>query len=601
MITASEISDRLARQTEAVAAHLLPAGKRVGREWCAGSVSGEAGESLKICLSGDKAGVWKDFAGNDGGDLLDLWAASRGIGMADAMREARDYLGVAAPSFSGPAKREFRKPDKPKAHRPKGRVLEYLHGRGLTDETIAAYRVAANDADDGLIFPFLRGGELINLKYLALERPDGKKIVRQEKDAEPCLFGWQAIPDRARAVVLCEGEIDAMTWWQQGFPALSVWSGAGNLQWVETEWERLARFDRIYLAFDADEAGQAGTAAAVERLGRARCLVVTTPYKDANECLAQGCDRTAFREIIDGATSMDPKELRSGSEFRDAVMARFFPAEGKRKGWDTPFDKLTAKDVMFHDGELVIVNGINGHGKTKFISQMALSLMRQGARCCVASMEVKPDQLLHSMSIQACAMRHPAPPFVEFVQDYWDGRLWLFDVVGATKTDYLLDVFRYARARYGITCFFVDSLAKCGLDEDDYNGQKRFVETLCDFKNETDSTVFLVTHSRKLDGEHRIVDKMDIKGTGAIADLADIITTVWRNKAKEMKPDGEREGSDPDARWYWQKNRNGDFEGSCQLWFDIDTYQFKESADARPKAFVHWMKDVSADAQEVLL
>lgn len=601
MITASEISERLSRQAEAVALRLLPNGKRVGREWCAGSVAGEAGESLKVCISGDKAGVWKDFAGNDGGDILDLWAACNGIGMVDAMREAREYLGVAAPSFAGSVKREYRRPEKPKATRPKARVLDYLHSRGLADEAIAAYRVAANENDDGIIFPFLRGGELVNVKYLSLDRPDGKKVVRQEKDAEPCLFGWQAIPDRARAVVLCEGEIDAMTWWQMGFPALSVWSGAGNLQWVETEWERLARFDRIYVAFDHDEAGMAGAATTVERLGRARCMVVSTPYKDANECLRQGCDREAFRDIIDAAQSMDPKELRSGSEFREAVLARFFPAEGERLGWDTPFEKLSAKSVLFRAGELVIVNGINGHGKTKLVSQLALGLMRQGAECCIASMEVKPDQLLHSMTIQACAMRSPSRPFIEFVQEYWNGRLWLFDVMGATKADYLLDVFRYARARYGVTCFFIDSLAKCGLAEDDYNGQKRFVEALCDFKNETDSTVFLVTHSRKLDAEHRVVDKMDIKGTGAIADLADVITTVWRNKAKEMKPEDQRESSDPDARWYWQKNRNGDYEGTCQLWYDTGTFQFVECHDARPKAFVFWMKDVSADREEVVI
>jgi twinkle protein len=596
MITAGEISERLSARAEAVAQRLLPNGKRDGREWCAGSTSGAEGKSLKVCIAGDKAGVWKDFATEEGGDLLDLWAATRRISIADALREARDYLGVSAPVFAGAQRRDYRKPERPAVTKPHGRVLDYLHGRGLTDEAIAAYRVAASRDDDEIVFPFLHGGELVNCKYLKLERKDGKKQVRQEKDAEPCLFGWQAIPDRARSVVICEGELDAMTWWQCGFPALSVWSGAGNVQWIENEWDRLAQFDTIYVAFDADDAGRAGAALVVGRLGRARCRIVTTPYKDANECLASGSNRSDFRTFIEESASLDPRELRSAASYKDAVLARFFPPEGTSPGWDTPFRRLTDRSVFFHPGELIVVNGINGHGKTKFTGQLALQLMKDGARCCIASMEVKADALLYAMSVQACGLKRPARPFVDHVQDWWNNRLWMFDAVGTVKSDYLLEVFRYARARYGVSCFFVDSLAKCGLAEDDYNGQKRFVEALCDFKNESNVTVFLVTHSRKLETEARVVDKMDIKGTGAIADLADVVTTLWRNKAKESKSEDKREEDDPDARWYWQKNRNGDWEGTVQLWYNKETYQFKEGPQASPKSFVFWMRDAAAEA-----
>jgi twinkle protein len=568
---------------------LLPGGKRDGREYVAGDTAGGDGKSLKVTIAGDFAGQWKDWATGEGGDLVDLWAAARRVSIADALRQAREFLGIAAPAFAGSAQRSYRRPEKPKATRPKGAVLEYLHGRGLTDATIAAYKVAANDTDDEIIFPFLRGGELVNCKYLKLERPLGKKQVRQEKDAEPCLFGWQAIPDLARSVVVCEGEIDAMTWWQMGFPALSVWSGAGNLQWVENEWDRLARFDRIYLAFDADDAGQAGAAAAVERLGRARCRIVTTPYKDANECVAKGLDRECFRDIIDAAASLDPKELRNAAQYVNAVLARFFPPEGSRRGFETPFEKLQGK-VLLRPAELVIVNGINGHGKTKLLSQIALAIMGQDGRCCMASMEVKADALLESMTIQACAIREPSKPFILQVQDYWNDRLWLFDAIGTVKAEYLIDVFRYARQRYGITCFFIDSLAKCGIAEDDYNGQKRFVEALCDFKNETDSTVFLVTHSRKLEAETRIVDKMDIKGTGAIADLADSVTTLWRNKPKEAKP--EEKADEPDAYWCWQKNRNGDWEGNAALWYDAATYQYRARSDDNSRAYVRFVRPI---------
>ena len=77
---------------------------------------------------------------------------------------------------------------------------------------------------------------------------------------------------------------------------------------------------------------------------------------------------------------------------------------------------------------------------------------------------------------------------------------------------------------------------KCGIAEDDYNGQKRFIEVLCDFVNETEAHVHLVAHSRKHENEEYQGNKLDIKGTGAISDLAWNAFTVWRNKKKDCPP-----------------------------------------------------------------
>src|ERR1700743_1623150 len=70
----TEISQRLAGEAETIASMLLPNGKKKGAEWCVGSIDGEEGDSLKVRLNGNKAGVWRDFASDIGGDLLDLWA-----------------------------------------------------------------------------------------------------------------------------------------------------------------------------------------------------------------------------------------------------------------------------------------------------------------------------------------------------------------------------------------------------------------------------------------------------------------------------------------------------------------------------------------------
>lgn len=95
-IDIAELKSRLNDRAQAVAEHLLPAGRRNGREWCVGSVYGEAGDSLSVCLAGPKAGTWSDFAAGDrnGGDLIDLWQAVQCVDLPTALDEIREYLGV---------------------------------------------------------------------------------------------------------------------------------------------------------------------------------------------------------------------------------------------------------------------------------------------------------------------------------------------------------------------------------------------------------------------------------------------------------------------------------------------------------------------------
>jgi AAA domain-containing protein len=91
---AHKIAVALAERIEDLCRTLLPNGKRRGNEWCVGSINGEAGDSLRIRLSGEKAGVWCDFADeSDRGDALDLVEAVRNCSTIDAMDWARSWLG----------------------------------------------------------------------------------------------------------------------------------------------------------------------------------------------------------------------------------------------------------------------------------------------------------------------------------------------------------------------------------------------------------------------------------------------------------------------------------------------------------------------------
>jgi ABC-type hemin transport system ATPase subunit len=59
-------------------------------------------------------------------------------------------------------------------------------------------------------------------------------------------------------------------------------------------------------------------------------------------------------------------------------------------------------------GEVTLWAGINKHGKTTFLSQVMLNLMREGQKVCVASMEMKPRDSMLKMTKQAAGVEKPS-------------------------------------------------------------------------------------------------------------------------------------------------------------------------------------------------
>ncbi|MDH3700733.1 MAG: topoisomerase, partial [Alphaproteobacteria bacterium] len=93
-LTVSEIAAAAAARAEAITRNLLPAGKLIGKECCCGSIRGEPGESLHVCLVGDKAGIWKDFNEGHGGDLIDLAKQVLCTDTGDAVRWIKEQIGL---------------------------------------------------------------------------------------------------------------------------------------------------------------------------------------------------------------------------------------------------------------------------------------------------------------------------------------------------------------------------------------------------------------------------------------------------------------------------------------------------------------------------
>ena len=585
---ATEIAALLSRNVDGVVRMLLPQGKRQGQEWRAGSTGGEPGESLGVHLSGDKAGVWADFSTGQSGDLIGLWMAVKGLDLREACKEAMDYLGIREDRIDPPPRKSYAKPTKQGVRRLSDEHRDWLlNVRKIAPDTVTAYKLASRDG--WLMFPYLRDGELVAAKYRKLP-----KEFRQDANCEPSLFGWQVMPGDARVALICEGELDALAWHSYGVPALSVPMGGGSGAkhgWVEAEFERLSLLDTIFLSMDSDGAGQEAVRDLVERLGRERCRVVTLPFKDANECLMQDVPREDMLACLRDSKTCDPSELRDIGEFEDAIWREY---SRKDEGLHLPWKK-TWDAVKLRPGETSIWAGVNGHGKSTLLGYVVAGMGATGVKCCVASMEYRPELWMMRMNRQAAGIPQPSEQFCRQITRAMSGNVKAFAVSGAAKAARILEVFRYARRRYQIELFVIDNLTKCGFADDDYPGQKAFVEAVSDFARDEQTHVAIVAHMKKGDSEMQPAGKAAIKGSGGISDMADTVFEVWRNKPKERAYDvAEREGeavSDkhanaPDVMLLCHKQRYNGEEPHVGLWYDKATTQYLSAPHHQPRALV---------------
>ncbi|MDM9983911.1 toprim domain-containing protein [Bartonella henselae] len=736
MSTIVEIKQKLNSQAGAIAEMLLPQGRKRGNDWVVGNTRGEAGQSLSVCLSGSKAGLWYDFAEGSGGDLLDLWCAVKGINLSQALEEARTLLNLTRPKPFIAPHRSYRRPPVPTGGTPQNLVKIYLNKeRGIPLEILKRYRIG--EEGEKIIFPFYKPDGTLALVKERLAQA-GAKAKPTAAQCEAILFGWQALypmnctpetnsktqsfpvtpaneessnhsqtntknptslqintknapslsdrttssthhasasthhaptstdhtlssmncipetnsktqslpatpaneessnhsqtntknpkslqtntknapslsdrttssthhasasthhaptpTDQAfcftnRTLVITEGEIDALSLAAYGYPAVSVPFGGGvggKQNWIENEFDHLESFETIFLATDMDKPGEEAAHEIANRLGRHRCYRVQLPCKDANDCLTAGIDATTIKAAFSSAKSFAPKGLRRASDYKDQVIGLFWPEPKQHLGYTVPYPKLNGK-LYFRPAELTLWSGASGAGKSQLLSDCIPHWISQKSRLCLASLEMKGAQSLRRLTKQTGGLEHPTREMIERILQFLDDGLILYEHVGKSSVDTLLDVFDYCRARYGCDQFIIDSLMRLGIASDDYTGQEQAVYKMVDWAILNNVHIHLVAHARKSGLDKDIPGTEDIKGASEIGANAFNIITIWRNRSLEDKifaASLEQEKADlakrPSVIMNIAKQRSGDFEGKIGLWFDRQTYRYRCSSE----------------------
>ena len=313
-----EIRSRLLDQLESVLLYLFPRGKRRGSQFYIGNLQGEPGDSLVVELEGPKRGVWIDFATGESGDVLALWASTRGYRLpadfSDLLEDAGDWLMV-----------------------PRIATASVLHtSRAYDDLGPHTGKWDYHAADGSLLACVYRHDTPSGKQY----RPwDVRARAMRMPEPRP-LYNLPAVVT-ADAVVLVEGEKCADALMQLGIVATTAMGGAGTAI-NKTDWTPLAG-KTVAVWPDHDEAGARYADTVIKQLMHigASVRLVSVPQDkpakwDAADAVAEGFDVEALlraSQPITGITNtvapaIDITRWRAADRFIGQPQQRRWLVEG---------------------------------------------------------------------------------------------------------------------------------------------------------------------------------------------------------------------------------------------------------------------------------
>ncbi|UKI34084.1 MAG: toprim domain-containing protein [Lentisphaeria bacterium] len=399
--------------------------------------------------------------------------------------------------------------------------------------------------------PHYRDGELLNIKYR-----DARKNMAQEKDPEPCLWNIDACK-KADTIYITEGEIDALTLIECGFPtAVSVDKGAPQpndsdatkkLECVTNCLEILENAESVVLVTDKDEPGLRLEKELLDRIGPAKCKLVTYPEgcKDINEVLTR-CGAAAVIKAITAATPAPVPGLRNMAEFR-ANIENYY-RKGKPRGLTTGYPDFD-RYFTFQPGSVNIVTGIPQSGKSEFVHQLVVNAIQlHNWKAAVFSPEMLPVENLFANFAEKLSGRPffgPAEERMSYqemeatltrVDEYI--KVILPDADKTPTLDELLAAAQVCVVRYGVKMFVLDPYNEIEhtrtqwMTETEYISY--FMARLRKFARQNGVLVFLVAHPTKLKKDERtkkypVASLYDIAGSANFANKTDNGLSLWRD------------------------------------------------------------------------
>jgi twinkle protein len=459
---------------------------------------------------------------------------------------------------------------------PASKVVEWFKTRGISQQTLTDLKISegpeympqTGKTENVIKFNYFMGDQLINVKYR-----DGRKNFKLYKGAEKVFYNINSIIGYEYCVIV-EGEMDVLALHEAGITnAISVPNGAtlnsNNLDYLDACIDYFEDKEKIILAVDTDEAGQALQAELVRRLGSETCYLASfEDCKDANEYL-QKYGKEKLSERISGSRPVPLENVTTFRDIEDEVTD--FVKNGFKPGFQVGLQNF---DDIFstYTGQFITVTGIPSSGKSDFVDQMVVGYNNNyGWKTAFASPENQPTYLHAHKLMRKHWQGMPT-------RDDINGEKWN-QVADHCNTNYFhIDMERYTLEsvlrkgaelvkRKGIKCLVIDPFNKVrDIDcktEDVNRYTMEYLSKIEIFAKKYDVLVFIVAHPTKMyktqDGKIEEPTMYNIKGGGEWYDASYHGILVHRDyeqktvKAKVLKVKFQNLGENgAEAHFKWE-------------------------------------------------
>ena len=481
----------------------------------------------------------------------------------------------------GKAEKVYVKPTQPEEQAAvNDKVAEWFASRGISRSTL--YELGVTDGEEfmpqtgkvehTIQFNYFVGDQLVNVKYR-----DGRKNFKLYKGAEKVFYNINSIVGYEYCVIV-EGEMDVLALHEAGVTnAVSVPNGAtlntNNLEYLDNTIDYFLDQEKIIIAVDSDEAGQALQQELIRRLGTEVCYIATfDDCKDANEYLV----KYGKEKLVSRITAATPVPLENVTTFRDIEGdVTDFVRNGFKPGYQIGLREF---DSIFstYTGQFITVTGIPSSGKSDFVDQMCVGYNQlYGWKTAYASPENQPT-FLHAHKLMR-KIWGGMPSEADINTEKWNQ---IADMCNSSF--YHIDMEKYTLEhvlkkgaelvkRKGIKCLVIDPYnkvrsAKPSTDVNQYTLD--YLEQIDIFAKKYDVLVIVVAHPTKMykDGNGKIEEPTmyNIKGGGEWYDASYHGLLVHRDydaqtvKVKVLKVKFQNLGENgAEAHFKWQSDSGG--------------------------------------------
>ena len=476
----------------------------------------------------------------------------------------------------GNADKVYVKPKAIEYKKPESKVVEWFKTRGISQGTLADLKVSegpeympqTGKTENAIKFNYFMGGELINIKYR-----DGRKNFKLFKGAEKVFYNIDSIVGYEYCIIV-EGEMDVLALHQSGITnAISVPNGAtlntNNLDYLDNCIDYFEDKEKIILAVDSDEAGQALQTELIRRLGSEVCYIAKfDDCKDANEYLL----KYGPEELSKVISRAKPVPLENVTTFRDVEEeVSDFVKNGFKPGYQiglANFDRIFST----YTGQFITVTGIPSSGKSDFVDQMCVGYNQNyGWKVAFASPENAPTYLHAHKLMRKVWQDMPTSADIKTdkwnqVADHVNNNFFFIDMERYTLESVLKKGAELVK-RKGIKCLVIDPFNKVrdiDCNSEDVNRYTmEYLTKIEMFAKKFDVLVFIVAHPTKMykgsDGQIEEPTMYNIKGGGEWYDASYHGLLVHRNyeektvKAKVLKVKFQNLGENgAEAHFKWE-------------------------------------------------